>query len=176
MAESGKIQYTVEVLADVKQLRKSIESQLKDLSFGISTASISEAKAKIQEKLVPKLSFTANLSSIRTMKAEIQNRITELGGIKVKLGISNAKTFEDQVKGLSSKIEVDLKIKGSARQFQKAHSSLTELAKAFDSISVAKDKFATNVDSKLPRISGHFRSLSAILAQITQQTSNVNNY
>jgi TP901 family phage tail tape measure protein len=92
-------------------LRKEIIKSLKNLSIGLSDASIAEGKKKIQssfEKSPPKISIDVNMTSLRSAKSKIQAGLSDVK-IKLKINPSDVRAEKNKIQALLGNFSIGFK-------------------------------------------------------------------
>lgn len=154
------------------ELRKMISSSLKDLTASFSTSGISSLQSQLERKLNPKIKVGLDVNSLNQLSRKIEKGIGEVNisiNIKSQEALQN---FKEKIQNSIGKVAIDI----DQSQFRRLETRVKSIAKSFDLVSEAKDKFAKNVDDKFPKIIQHVESLNkALLNTRKYLNSNIQN-
>jgi uncharacterized coiled-coil protein SlyX len=165
--------YTAKITVDVDSMRKSVESGLQNIKFGLSDKSASAIGSKLEKQLKPNISFNTNRESIRDLRTKIAQG---LGQVPISLKVDQAGVARQVKNAIAESVTIKLNLSAGAKQFQKLNKLTGDAAAQFDKISEAKDRFAANVEQKFPRIQAHVRSLTEELVKLKGQMQDSSNF
>jgi TP901 family phage tail tape measure protein len=140
----------------VKTLTSSIQSAFKNVNLSASTDSLNRLRNQIAN-LAPKIQIDVNGNSLSALARKIE------GGIKpISIVVNaNAEQVQKNVSAAIGNIKFDI----NSTQVKRFADVLKGSTEGFKSLSVAKDKFAANVEDKFPRIISRIKEMNSAIQE-----------